>query len=153
MDNPERVRTEAVRQMFDHDLQYMKTALQGWQTKREQALSALHTIDDFLSQNPVAKEISFQEHAHLCFCLAALIDGVPLSDLDAEYDKQLYTMVKGVVHPHDKWTVQTELENQEYAKYIFHVSLDGLATIELLNYMTSFRVDTKSQFCGVRIVL
>jgi hypothetical protein len=148
----ERVPSKIVRMIFDYDLDYIISALQKWQTKPEQAKKALEKIEEFLKLQQLPDEMSFQEHAYYCFCLSALMSGTDLKDLDKEYDAQLHTMVRGVIHPEGKWSVKSVLEDQRYAKFIFHVSKKGLSTIPQNNYMTSFRIDENSSFCSVRLV-
>ncbi|VEB38878.1 Uncharacterised protein [Legionella sainthelensi] len=106
----------------------------------------------FFDNLELKETMSFAEHAYYCFCLSAFISGIEPEQLDMEYRKQLKTMVYGVVHPLGDWSIKTELENQDYSKFICHVSMSGLVKIEDINQMTSFRVDEQLPFCGIRVL-
>jgi hypothetical protein len=150
-ENPEQTQTKIVRVLFDFDLEFVKHSLQHWELKKDQAQKALSHINDFFANQQLPDKMSFRQHAYYCFCLSALLSGIDPENLNEEYDTQLHTMVLGVIHPKGKWSIKTELEDQSYAKFIFHVSGTGLTTVPLINQATSFRVDKKSAFCGVRL--
>ena len=96
--------------------------------------------------------MSFQQHAHLCYCLSALISGTEIKDLDEVCDTQLHTMVRGVIHPEGKWTPNTVLEKQRHAKFIFHISKTGLTSIPQINYSIFRRNESEdSPFISVQI--
>jgi len=155
-EKPELVPSKIVRAFFDFDLSFVKQSLQGWKIKTVQAQKALKNIQDFFAPRCISEEMSFKEHAYYCFCLSAFMSGINPEDLDREFDRELHTMVKGVIHPKqdkwNKWTLKNVVEDQSYAKFIFHVSGSGLARIQLLNYMASFRLEERSKFCAVRLV-
>ncbi|WP_258957604.1 hypothetical protein [Legionella sainthelensi] len=149
---PEVISSKSVRQMFDHDLAYVKQALTQWETYTERSQNARKNINAFFDNLELKETMSFAEHAYYCFCLSAFISGIEPEQLDMEYRKQLKTMVYGVVHPLGDWSIKTELENQDYSKFICHVSMSGLVKIEDINQMTSFRVDEQLPFCGIRVL-
>lgn len=150
---PERVPSKILREIYDLDLQFIRYALRNeWKTKTEEAEKALKNIYVFLSTNAPSEEMTFFEHSYYCFCFSSLMSGIEVCDLEKEYDTQMHTMLKGVVHPIGKWTPKTELEDQKYAKYICDVSSTGLASIPSMNHLASFRVNQESPFCGVRLM-
>lgn len=130
---PETESSKLIRMMFDFDAEYIQNSLKNWKTKTEEAQIAIKKVQEFLAKQTLPEEMSFQQHAHLCYCLAALMSGTEIKDLDKVYDTQLHTMVRGVVHPERKWTPKTLLEDQRYAKFIFHVSKTGLTSIPQIN--------------------
>ncbi|KTD63674.1 hypothetical protein Lsan_1107 [Legionella santicrucis] len=149
---PELIPSKSVRQMFDHDLAYAKHALIQWETYIERSQKAQKNINTFFDNLKLKETMSFAEHAYYCFCLSAFITGIEPEQLELEYKKQLKTMVYGVVHPLGDWSIKTELENQDYSKFISHVSMSGLVKIQDINQMTSFRLDEQSPFFGIRVL-
>jgi hypothetical protein len=150
--HPEKVCSPYVREFFNIDLDVMKRNLEQWKNKSDLAQKALANIDAFLECREIPGEISFRDHAYYFFCLAAIISGIDPNDVDEEYNKQMHTMVKGVVHPSGEWTPRSEIENQDYAKFIFHVSKTGLASVNKVNEMNSLRLNANSPFCAIRLV-
>ncbi len=150
--NPESVATTVVRRMFDYDLLFVQEVLKNWQLYRDRAKQALANIAQFFATIELKDVISFQEHAYYCFCIAALVSGVEIKDLEKEYKKPIKTMVTGVVHPIGEWSIHSELTQQNYAKYICHVSKTGLVSIKDINKMSNFRVNKQAQFSGIRML-
>lgn len=151
-DKPEQAQYKIIRKVFDHDLEFLCQTLKiEWQDKHRANLY-LEKIDEFLSKIQINNTLSFQEHAFYTFCLSCIISNIELNQIQHEYEKQLETMVKVTVHPQGQWSIKAELENQNYAKYIFHISGDGLASIDLINRMTSHQVASTNHFWPVRLI-
>ncbi|WP_131778084.1 hypothetical protein [Legionella bozemanae] len=148
---PEKIHLKIIRRIFDHDLQFAKTIISGWENK-ERANSILRNIETHFSQVNLPEEMNFFEHSYYCYILSAIMSGIALESLEKEYQKQINTMVYGVVHPYGEWTIKTEFENQNYSKFICHVSKTGLSTIQQLNDMTVFRVNSNADFIGLRML-
>lgn len=151
-ETPEAEPSKIIRMMFDFDVEYMQNSLKKWKTKTEEAQKALSKIQEYIAGQTLPEEMTFQQHAHLCYCLSALMSGTEIKDLDEVCDTQLHTMVKGVIHPEGKWTPRTVLEKQRHAKFIFHISKTGLTSIPQINYSIFRRNESEdSPFISVQI--
>lgn len=167
--NPEDVRTEILKEIFLHDQAYFISKIQGWHEKIDERDQALSNIGLFFGQLLIPNKISFKQHAYYCFCLSAFASGKTIDEIPEAYDKQLHTMVMGTIHPgslpadseyalgdeDEKWSIKSEVENQFYAKYVFHVSGNGLADVETLNEMTAFEIDETDDsagYCCARLI-
>ncbi len=151
-EHAELVPSRALRRIVDHDLAYMRNRLQTTWKNQERAQAYLERIDSFVADHPLARTITFQQHAQLFFFLSAIISGIEQNSLQEAYEKQIKTMVSITVHPLGEWSVCTELENQDYAKYFFHVSGDGLAAARLLNKATACRAALDQKYQAVRLI-
>lgn len=167
--HPEDVRTDILKEIFLHDKAFFINRVQGWKDKIDERDQALRNIEEFFGDLVIPKKISFKQHAYYCFCLSAFASGKSIDELPEAYDKQLHTMVTGTIHPGDlpadseyaigdedeKWSIKSEVENQFYAKYVFHVSGNGLAEVETLNQMTAFEIDEEDEeagYCCARLI-
>lgn len=137
---PETVVSDALAHIFIHDLYVFKATLASWARKKELAASALLYISEFFANIDLTQPISFQQHAYYCFVLSAFASGVIPLNLATAYDRQLQPMVTGTIYPKGKWSIKEEIENQYYAKLLYHVSENGIVEVPMFNRTAAFSV-------------
>lgn len=147
-ERPEKIKSIIVRELLETDIQYIKKTIENkWKVDGN---DVLEKIDKYINEENIGEEIDFQQHSYYCYHISGLLSGLSIDEVRKRYDTQLKTMVKGVVHPHGKWTPKTEIENQTYAKYICHVSMTGLVSIKKVNETTALKIE--EEYMGIRIL-
>lgn len=148
---PEKIKTDIINFFFDIDSKFILQVLsKEWINKKSLAENYIKEITEYLEKYVKNNEMSFEEYNIHCYYLSGFISGLSKEEIDIRIDKQLKTMVKGVICPSGIWTPKHEIENQFYAKYIFQVSKSGFQTIDNLNKCTSYEINGK--FVPIRII-
>lgn len=160
--NLEHIKLVSIKLMFDYDLAYMKNIVSNWKNKNR-ANAIIININNFIDCQIdfqiYHEKMSFYEHAVFFAKLAILISTISTNtneiskiDLDTKYDHKIKTIVKHVIHPLGHWSVKNELENQYYAKFIFHISKTGLLRVQTMNKTCCMRISCNNKFIPIRLI-